>query len=369
MKIFVVDDNPVQRMVTHDELNAPDNIICEFSGGIALLASIDEAPDLILLDIEMPGMDGIKACRAWRNAGGASTQIIFVSTRDDLETRLAAYDAGGNDYIIKPFGTGELLRKVAVARQNKQSATEGALQTQFATTAAFTAMSALSEMGVTVEFLRATLACQTPVDLGIALCKALGQYGLKGIVQLSRGHELHHYSTDGLCTALEISIISRMANMERIFQFRDRMVINYPCATMLISNLPLDDPDRTGRLRDHLAVLTEGTDMRFAELFKDSERSSQGASVNSIATELGQALQEIILQQDEYRIQSIAVANNHMLELNHALVQLDLSRKQEDSIVQLSQKVIDQIVSLQDYSISINQRLSDVNALLKVLAI
>ncbi|MBV5333424.1 response regulator, partial [bacterium] len=72
-----------------------------------------------------------------------------------------------------------------------------------------------------------------------------------------QGHS-HSYSSQGKCSPLETSILDHAKGMERIFQFHDRLAINYPGITLLALALPLENPDQVGRLRDHLATLAEG---------------------------------------------------------------------------------------------------------------
>ena len=184
MKIFVVDDDPTARMIAVDQLNQPSYEVRELDSGEALLAAMQDTPDLILLDIEMAGMDGIAACYSLRQAGEEHAQVIFVSFCDDIETRLAAYDAGGNDFIVKPYDAEELAQKARVAEGLLIRRTVLVDQAQYARNAAFTAMSSMAEMAVLQDFLRASFNCQTQGELSRAICNAMEQYGLQGLVEL-----------------------------------------------------------------------------------------------------------------------------------------------------------------------------------------
>ena len=69
------------------------------------------APDLVILDWNLPGLNGLEVCRHLRSAGSA-TPIIFISARSSRENYLAGLKAGANDYMVKPFSTEELLAKI-----------------------------------------------------------------------------------------------------------------------------------------------------------------------------------------------------------------------------------------------------------------
>ena len=80
-------------------------------GGVALAALERSLPDLLVLDVAMPGVDGLAMARRVRSKG-VSLPILFVTARDAVPDRVAGFDAGGDDYLVKPFATEELLVRV-----------------------------------------------------------------------------------------------------------------------------------------------------------------------------------------------------------------------------------------------------------------
>ena len=92
--------------------------------GAAALVAIDEfAPEIILLDLGLPDMDGTDVCRAIRNT--SNVPIIVVSARDEEIDRVVALEIGADDYVVKPFGMRELIARVrAVARRTVQTEQE-----------------------------------------------------------------------------------------------------------------------------------------------------------------------------------------------------------------------------------------------------
>ena len=112
--ILIVDDNPdILRILT--ELLEREGFEARpaLSGEIALQAAEKSPPDLILLDIRMPGIDGYETCRRLKgNEVTSRIPVIFISAGHDLEERVVAFQAGGVDYIVKPFLEEELLARV-----------------------------------------------------------------------------------------------------------------------------------------------------------------------------------------------------------------------------------------------------------------
>ena len=369
MKIFVVDDDPAARLLAKSEIVDLQADVREFADGESCLAAIAEAPDILVLDVEMPGADGIAVCRAIRDNGNAGAQIIFASVHDDLETRLAAYDAGGNDYIVKPYAPSELARKIRVASRVVESARAAGGQAQIAQKAAFTAMSSMAEMGVTQDFFRLSFGCQTADELGRAICRALEQYGLEVLVELRDETMNHCFSSRGPCSALEISLLGHARALERIFQFRDRLAINYSHTTLLVHNLPLGNPDLVGRLRDHLVVLTEGAEARFSAMANEARRLAQAAEVISAVADLTATLEEIEGHQEDHRIQMLVIANEQLTSLTRSFVHLGLSEMQEEALAALTQAGINEISHSQDFSIAVSRRLREVATRLRAVAL
>lgn len=112
--ILVVDDEPQIRRVMRSTLSTRGYAITEAKSGEEALESIrKERPDLVLLDMNMPGIGGIEACREIRRASDAP--IIMLTVRNAERDKVAALDAGADDYVVKPFAIEELLARIRAA--------------------------------------------------------------------------------------------------------------------------------------------------------------------------------------------------------------------------------------------------------------
>jgi two-component system, OmpR family, KDP operon response regulator KdpE len=112
--ILVVDDEPQIRRVLRATLSAQGYVISEAKTGEEALESVrKEKPDLVLLDANMPGVGGIETCREIRR--GSDAPIIMLTVRNAEKDKVAALDAGADDYVVKPFGIEELLARIRAA--------------------------------------------------------------------------------------------------------------------------------------------------------------------------------------------------------------------------------------------------------------
>ncbi len=121
-RILVVDDHPSNRMTAVALLSMEGYTVVEAeSGAIALEIISNAAPDLILLDVMMPGMDGFEVCRRLKQDEQTRLiPVIFVTALDDRRARLKGIEAGGDDFLTKPFDQLELSARVrSLVRQKR----------------------------------------------------------------------------------------------------------------------------------------------------------------------------------------------------------------------------------------------------------
>lgn len=112
--ILIVDDEPQIRRVLRSTLTSHGYVITEVKSGEEAVESLrKERPDLILLDVNMPGIGGIAAAREIR--GMSDAPIIMLTVRNAERDKVVALDAGADDYVTKPFGIEELLARIRAA--------------------------------------------------------------------------------------------------------------------------------------------------------------------------------------------------------------------------------------------------------------
>jgi diguanylate cyclase (GGDEF)-like protein len=112
--ILIVDDEPTVLKLLKDILTADGHVVRPFNNGeLALRSIMAEAPELILLDIRMPGMNGFEVCRRIKEDERLKNiPVIFISAASDMEDKVRAFQEGGVDYITKPFQKEEVIARV-----------------------------------------------------------------------------------------------------------------------------------------------------------------------------------------------------------------------------------------------------------------
>jgi two-component system KDP operon response regulator KdpE len=113
-KILIVDDEPQIRRVLLTTLTSQGYTVSEARSGDEALEQLrQDRPDLILLDVNMPGRSGLETCREIRST--SDIPIIMLTVRNSERDKVQALDAGADDYVVKPFGSEELMARIRAA--------------------------------------------------------------------------------------------------------------------------------------------------------------------------------------------------------------------------------------------------------------
>jgi two-component system KDP operon response regulator KdpE len=119
LRVMVVDDEPAIRRFLRTSLRAEGYEIVEEETGEAALAEIRRrVPDLIMLDLGLPGVDGLEVIRRVRGTG-STVPVIVLTSRTDEAGKVEALDLGADDYVTKPFGVDELLARIRAALRHR----------------------------------------------------------------------------------------------------------------------------------------------------------------------------------------------------------------------------------------------------------
>lgn len=368
LRVFVVDDDAIILDVLRATLAAECELHTFASAEACLGALVDVKPDLFLLDVSMPVMDGYALCRQLKDDWDTQDiPVVFISASDNNETRMLCYEAGGDDFIQKPFDPAELLSKLGVA--GRILAEKKALREQagYAQRTAMAAMVSMGELGVVLQFLSKSFACNTLDELAAALLDAMQQYDLQAAVQMRIGDEVLTLSHNGRNVPLEVSVLNHVRESGRIFQFKSRCVFNYGQVTLLVKNMPLEDAERCGRIRDNGALLAEGADARLRAIETEMLAARRRAGIESALPRLYSTLDGVQANYRRNCFELTQVMIDFQEQLAKAFISLGLMERQEEQLSSMANDFVTRLVGMQDASLEIVGHLEALAEDLKVL--
>lgn len=292
--VFVVDDDPMILDIMRSILE-PECQVATFASAEDCAQTLTrEKPDFFLLDISLPGMDGYSLCHQIKaDPALRNIPVTFVSGHDTIEERIKGYDAGGEDFIVKPFEPEELLRKLKVAQNMLLNQRSLAEQIADAEMLSSLVMASMDETGILLQFMSKLIAMESPDEVAAGLLELMQRYHLDGVVQTRTGQKVLTLSASGKNLPLEVSVIEHVRDQGRIFEFRRRSVHNFERVTLMVNNLPIEDPDFCGRLRDHLSVAAQGVDSRLKALHTEEVNRRIQAGILSALENVGNSIMEL----------------------------------------------------------------------------
>jgi CheY-like chemotaxis protein len=304
---------------------------------------------MFLLDVSLPGMDGYAFCRQIKDDPALrQIPVTFVSSNDTIEARLEGYDAGGEDFIVKPFAPEEVLRKVKIAQQivhNQQSLQEQADASEYLSSLALASM---DEAGIVLQFMSKLIGWNSEQEVAEGLLELMQRYKLEGVVQTRTAQCSLTLSKAGANLPLEVSVIEHVSGMDRIFEFRSRSVHNFERVTLMVNNMPLADPDFCGRIRDNLSVAAQGADSRLQAIeTEEANRRNQKGILEAL-----QSVRESISAMHQAHLQDRAASTALMVELDqdmaNSFVHLGMTDNQERKMENLVGDFMKRLVELLD---------------------
>lgn len=350
-RILIVDDSADDIQFLMENLEG-FSVLVATSGKKGLEIAIKEPqPDVILMDVMMPEMDGYETCRKLKeNDATKEIDVIFVSAHDTTEEKLAGYDAGGSDYLIKPVQPEELLQKIRLAIDLKEAREETSSEKDMAFQTAMTAMTSAGEQGIVLEFLRNSYELNDIAELAYLLVESVSKYDLKSSVQLRTFNNVIHFGTHAPLAPLEEELLTRLKDGGRIIEKGKRAIFNFGGVSILIKNMP-DDEEKRGRLRDHLAILFEGAESKLSSLAMQQE-------LRGVLAESKDTLKIINVEQIAFKTRSQSIMDAMLQKLEASFLNWGLNEDQEQVLIKVVQDGVDESLEHFEKGISIDEQMS-----------
>jgi len=365
-RILVVDDEEINLLLIEGILSDDYEIFPLNSGEACLEKYLDIGPDIVLLDVEMPGMDGLDTCKKIQDL--AECPVIFVSAKGSLEERLAGYAVGGYDYIVKPLDGHELQVKLQLllAQLAEKQSLKDNIQSSFST--AMTAMTSTSELGYVIAFADKIHGAEDYQQVANTLLSTMEEFDVDSCVNIRGEVKQKFYTNNGTCSPMEKEIMELLRDKGRLYDFGRRTQVNETRLSLLVKTMP-EDTDKYGRLKDHLPFILriadgyiERLDKAYRIEFKEKKLRSTIGNVSDKLSDVERDLQV------NYDI-CYATMGNMIEDLDKRLQFLALSEEQEEQLKEMFTLHTEQVINALDNSSAVNKTFSTILVKLRQLLV
>jgi CheY-like chemotaxis protein len=255
-RILIVDDMADNRLLLEALLSDSYQIQLAESGQKCLDMVSDDKPDLILLDLVMPEMDGFEVCEKLKaDYNTQDIPIIFITSSTCDDEKLRAYELGADDFINKPFNHDELSAKISKVISGLVQINEAKELANAAQQAALIAMTNSSELGMIIKFMEAASESESFEELAQHLDEVTQNFGLVCCFHFEYDDSNLNIGNGCVDGSLEARMIAEARKVGGIIGHGKRMFFNQKHVSMLVKNMPIEDDDKCGRYKDNLAVL------------------------------------------------------------------------------------------------------------------
>ena len=357
--ILAIDDDKLSHKMIRRALEpAGYRLRPAYDGEQGLQAALDEPPDIILLDVEMPGMSGYDVCIQLRQqATTRDIPVIFLSSHSSLRERMQGYEAGADDYLVKPFEPENLLARVSVLQRFKEQRTRLLENYRSAQETAINALAGTSEIGMAMQFQERTHTLNDVEGLAEALFEVSRNLDLNCCLFICvNGQETWFADGEGI-RPLEQELVRMSDRGQRFVDFGARTIVNYQFISLLVRNMPLDDMNRYGRVKDLMPLLLSAVDNRVASIQAEQAMMQQSQELllafGRIRSSFYHFAKDLIANQEH----SDRLLRDMLQGLNHDFLRTGLEEDQEAYVLDRIDTAIEDAIRRIDASDALRETL------------
>jgi len=260
-----------------------------------------------------------------------------------------------------------VLRKLKVAQHIVQNQASLSEQVEAAEYLSSLVMASMDETGILLQFMSKLIAWENTREVAEGLLELLQRYRLDGVVQTRMAYATQTLSASGVDLPLEVSVINHARDLGRIFEFKKRSVHNFERVTLMINNLPVNDPDYCGRLRDHLSVAAQSVDSRLKAIETDEANRRSQAGILLALESVSDTLNILRVAHERDSAESTALMLALQETLANSFFRLGLTESQENFIQNLIGDFMNNMADLQSRGVETQTTLVKLNSNLSKL--
>lgn len=334
-KVLVIDDDKITHSFIKRALKQQYTLIHAYDGEQGIKSCLDLNPDMILLDVEMPGKNGYEVCEILKsNENTQNIPVIFLSGNSSINNIMLGFEAGADDYIVKPFQAQALLAKLLVIGRYKTHQTALHQQIEAAHKTAHTAISGTGDLGQALHFIELCYNVSSIDEIAQALFRVTNNLQLKcALIIQSFEYDNFYSSEKSEVPPLEQELLQLLKNENRFYDFGCRTQINYSNISLLIKNMPLDNMERYGQIKDILPTMLAAADSKINQLNTLHVIDKNTKNINQSFSMISSALNVIKKSINSSHNGNTKIMRGMLTDLDRYLPTMGLESDQEQYIL------------------------------------
>ncbi len=350
--ILAIDDDKMSHKFIKRALEpAGYELRSAFNGEEGLEAALQNPPQIILLDVEMPGMNGYDVCTQLRQHEiTRDIPVIFLSSHSSLRERMQGYEVGADDYLVKPFEPENLVARVGVLQRFREQRSQLLHDYESARETAMVALAGTSELAMAMQFLERSHSLNDIGALASALFEVTRNLQLNCCLYVNVDDEEHWFADGEGIRPLEQELVQMSDRGQRFVDFGARTIVNYQNLSLLVREMPLDDMSRYGRIKDLLPLLLSSVDTRVGNLAAEKAMMKQSQELLAAFGRIRSSFYHLtkgLIRNQEY---SNGLLRGMLQELNQDFLRMGLEEDQEAYVLDRIDTAIEDAIEKIDAS-------------------
>ena len=342
-KILVVDDDKfISRQVIESITSFEWISAATVADGVRIVRKAN--PDIVLHDYTLPDGTAVDGCTRIREI--SQVPILIISSQDKLDNRLAAYNAGASDYILKPLVSTELRMKIEFHLKMRDEIQINQQKLTDARKAAMEAVTNVGQLGILLKFMQAIENNEAPEAMSQAILTTLSEFHLSSAIQVRTRETVIDLNSTQVENPLESEIFRQLGDQPPIVDFGNRTIFNNGGVSILVKNMPQDDPEKCAKLKENVGFLCEAADARLQHMLNEIHFSKQTQSISKVLSRTQVVLGEIQKRHEEMMLAASNVLTSTQQDVEDTLYTLDLTEEQEMKLHSLVNKGIERALEM-----------------------
>ncbi len=349
--IFVIEDDKNYLDIYDQALNSQFNLLSFTNAKDALEKFKVVQPKTILLDLNLPDLNGIEFCATLfdKYCSPEDIDIIFVTGEVDPKFKLMAFDVGASDYLTKPFEIKELVYKVKSSIERKLKEELLASEALESKKLINTTMEQASQYSQVMSFFKNLAMCKNTEEVAQTFFESMEYFGVVSSLHVKLPTDSYFRQDGSPITPIEKEVYDLLQSKGRLYEFSNRIIVNDAHLSFIIKNPP-KDPNKMGQLRDYTAAMVEGLEAKVLEIYAQS-------SMQNAILDLASNISELKTGVNQHNKLINAVMSNMMMEIAGSYHELEMTEIQEAFLNKLIETGSEELSHAEDVLVEIMAKL------------